>query len=137
MSESNQQSAQNSQRLLRLALRGNAAFSTVCGIILIAFGDSLGTLIGSGPLGPLGWSLLPFAGLVAWISMGKPIRKWPAIVVVALDALWVAGSIPLLFPSSPLTGTGKILALLAADAVLVFAVLQAMGIYRSRRSSRA
>jgi ribosome-associated toxin RatA of RatAB toxin-antitoxin module len=87
-------------RRLRAALRANAAFSVLCGGALAAAG---GFLAGPWDLGPaagpplLGLGVAGFGLLMARVAVqpARSMRRW-AVLVVAADAAWVAGSAGLL-----------------------------------------
>ena len=124
---------QHESLLLRRALRGNAVFSTLCGVALLIAGGLLEPVLGvpSLALRLVGLSLLPFAfGL--WQNAARAsVRRAEAWVAVALDLAWVAGSAALVFANLwPLSSTGTWAVLGVAEVVLVFAVLQALGLRR-------
>ena len=119
---------------LRRALLGNAAFSTLCGLVL---------LLGAGPLEPhlgvpsvalrvVGVVLLPFAfGL--WRNARQPeVSRSEAWTAVVLDAVWVLGSIAILVGKLwPLESAGFWAVIAIAEVVGLCAVLQAIGLRRS------
>jgi hypothetical protein len=126
-------------RMLRLALRGNAAFSTTCGLIsLIAAQPLAGALgvPGAGLLHGLGAQLLVFAAFLVWLASRPQIHPGIALGVIAADVAWVVGTIPLV-ASGMLTTTGVWVALGIADVVALFAVLQGLGLRRMRRAVAA
>ena len=121
-------------QLLRTSLRGNAAFSTLCGVIALAFAAPLaGTLGIPAPIqiAGLGVQLLVFAGLLLWLASRPVIRVGLALAVVAADVLWVLGTVPLV-ASGALSSTGNWTALVIADVVALFALLQYLGVRRVR-----
>jgi len=125
-------------RLLRYSLRGNAAFSTVCGITGLLAANSLGAALGIPPvqLTSLGVQLLIFAAALVWLSSRPVIRPGLAMAVVVADALWVVGTVPVLV-SGLLTPAGNWTAFAVANVVALFAVLQLLGIRRARVEATA
>ena len=127
----------HSENALRAVLRLNAASSLLIGVAMAAAADPLAILglIDPGPhlgldsaawIRLVGLALLPFAGLVFWVS-GRPVGR-PVLVraICWLDWTWVLGSAVLLALGwSAFTWTGAILVDLMALAVAAFAVLQA------------
>ena len=121
-------------RLLRYSLRGNAVFSTLCGVSAIAFATPLAATLGiPAPLQlvALGAQLLGFAALLVWLASRPEVRPALALAVVAADALWVVATIPLVL-SGVLSAAGNWTALAIADVVALFALLQYLGVRRMR-----
>ncbi len=86
-------------RLLRLALGGNAAFSTLSAVIFLAASQPIASFLGLLPgkqVVVLGIQLGVFAAWLAWLSTRPAIPRWQVWLIIALDALWVAGSFQLL-----------------------------------------
>lgn len=122
-------------RLLRLALRTNAAFSTVCGVILLAAAGRLEPMLGIARIELLltGASLLPFACALAFNAQRPVPNRVAAWIAVGLDLAWVAGSAALLIGHlRPLTSAGYWAVLGVAEVVLTLAVLQIVGLRRSQ-----
>src|SRR6266853_6630854 len=97
------------QQLLRMALMGNALFSTISGLTLIRAGHWVVRLLGLPEAVNLitrGISLLVFAVTLAVFARKKPIKVSDAWIAVVLDLAWVIGSYPLLFVV-PFSTTGK------------------------------
>ena len=121
--------------LLRRALLGNALFSTVCGLVLLAGAVPLGPLLGvpSGVLALVGASLLPFAWTLNRHARAARVPRGQAWWAVGLDLAWVVGSAALvlgrLWPLEP-AGTWSVI--VVADVVLLWALLQTAGLVRSR-----
>ncbi len=128
-----------SQQLLRYALRANAAFSTVCGIAMIAAFGPLSTTFGIKPswlLPMTGGMLMLFATGLILISFRDAIDRVAAVTAVALDVGWVLGSaVLLLLPLTTLTATGWWAIAIVAETVAVFAVLQFLGLRTSRQAA--
>jgi hypothetical protein len=121
-------------RLLRMSLLGNAAFSTLSGLTSIFFAARLEAALGIPEpfsLMSLGVQLLLFAGLLVWLATREVIRPGLALAVVIADVLWVVGTVPLLL-AGVLTTAGFWTAAMVADVVGVFAVLQLVGLRRLR-----
>lgn len=122
---------------LRAVLRLNAGSSLLIGVAMAAAAEPLAGLCLTGPgrylsldasawIRLVGLSLLPFAGMVFWVSARPADRPALVRVVCGLDWAWVLGSAVLLALAwSVFTWTGAILVDLMALAVAAFAVLQA------------
>ena len=124
------------QKLLRRALQGNALFSVISGALILAINRTLVEFLGlpsSASLTPLGIGLLVYAGWLLWNARREKIRIVDAWMAVALDMVWVVGSYALLF-AVRFSSSGKWVVALVAEAVLVFAVLQWLGLRRVGRS---
>lgn len=122
----------NPAGLLRLSLMSNATFSGVSGAALIAAAVPLSELLGSGPpviLTIVGGSLLVFAiGLLA-MARQPAIDHRLAWLAVGLDLAWVLMSGALLL-AGVFTLTGSWIVAIVADIVLLFAILQTLGLRR-------
>ena len=119
--------------LLRRALQLNALFSTLCGLAWIGGGEALGRWFGrDGSMASDGVGLVVFAGLLAILSTRARIPTGLAVIVVALDVLWVldAGA---KVASGEFSGAGSWAMALVALMVLDFAVFQTVGIRQGRR----
>ena len=124
------------QKLLRRALQGNALFSVISGALVLAINRTLVEFLGlpsSASLTPLGIGLLVYAGWLLWNARREKIRIVDAWMAVALDMVWVVGSYALLF-AVRFSSSGKWVVALVAEAVLVFAVMQWLGLRRVGRS---
>jgi len=124
------------QKLLRRALQGNALFSVISGALILAINRTLVEFLGlpsSASLTPLGIGLLVYAGWLLWNARREKIRIVDAWMAVALDMVWVVGSYALLF-AVRFSSSGRWVVALVAEAVLVFAVLQWLGLRRVGRS---
>jgi len=125
------------QQLLRMALMGNALFSTISGLTLILAGQRVVRLLGlpeAVNLLTIGISLLVFAVTLVVFARKKPIRVSDAWIAVLLDLAWVIGSYPLLFVV-PFSTTGKWIVGIVAEVVMVFALVQWLGIRRIRKGN--
>lgn len=126
-------------RLLRIALRGNAAFSATSGLVSLVAAGSLATLLGvpeAQVLTALGAQLLVFAAFLVWLSTRERIHPGLAMAVIAADVAWVIGTVPVV-AADFLTTVGVWTVLGIADVVAVFAALQWFGLRRMRRAVAA
>jgi len=127
------------QSLLHTVLRLNAAFSGVFGLIFVLFpgfiSDWLGipsttVLIITGVL-LVGWEI--YVLQLVRQSQIEPSGVW---TVIFGDLAWVLGSIALLIGGwLPLTKPGIWFVAVIADIVLVFAVVQSLGLRHQASSS--
>ena len=125
------------QQLLRRALLANASFSTISGLVLVIAQPEVVRLLGLPEtinLIALGISLLVFAAILMLFARKKPIKLLDAWIAVILDLAWVIGSYPLLFVV-PFSASGKWIVGIVAEVVMVFALLQWLGIRRIRKGS--
>lgn len=131
--------------LLRNTFRGNAAFSFMMAVLMlltlestgewlgIAEADVLGLLDGSTFLVIIAVGTLLFGAFGAWTSAGKPIRRDFAWAIVVSDFAWVIISwVLLLMNALPFTTAGSWAVLIVADIVLLFGIVQIVGIRRMR-----
>jgi hypothetical protein len=82
----------------------------------------------------MGISLLAFAVTLVVFARKKPIKLLDAWIAVILDIAWVIGSYPLLFVV-PFSTNGKWIVGIVAEVVMLFALLQWLGIRRIRRGN--
>jgi hypothetical protein len=125
------------QQLLRMALMGNALFSTVSGLTLILAGQRVVRLLGlpeAVNLLTMGISLLLYAVTLVVFARKKTIKISDAWIAVLLDLAWVIGSYPLLFVV-PFSTTGKWIVGIVAEVVMLFALVQWLGIRRIRKGN--
>ncbi len=123
-------------RWLRHALRANAGFSALSALALVAGSAALARRFGvANPLWLtlLGWNLAAFATALVWLASRSPIPLGAARIVVALDLAWVLAS-GVVLATGPLTAAGHWAVAIVADAVLVLAIAQAVGIRRAQRA---
>ncbi len=127
------------QQLLRGSLRANAAFSAVSGAVLSAGSGPVAGALGLDdsriPLA-VGLALLGFAALLVALASRAQIDVRLAMHVVWADLAWVFATLPVLWLGllSPL---GAIAAVIVADVVLLFALLQYLGVRRIRGGAPA
>ena len=125
------------QQLLRRALLANASFSTISGLVLIFAERWVVGLLGLSEtinLITLGISLLVFAAILVLFARKNPIKLLDAWIAVILDAAWVIGSYPLLFVV-PFSTSGKWVVGIVAEVIMVFALMQWLGIRRIRKGN--
>ncbi len=125
-------------RLVRIALRGNAAFSALSGVASLAaaalWSDGLG--VPAPVLVVLGLGLLPYAALLARFAGRPEVRAIEALVAVVADVGWVVGAAAILvgWPDA-MSSAGRwalgLLTLVVAD----FAVTQWIGLRRLQTRS--
>jgi ABC-type multidrug transport system permease subunit len=75
-----------------------------------------------------------FAAILVVFARKKPIKLLDGWIAVVLDAAWVIGSYPLLFVV-PFSTSGKWVVGIVAEVVMVFALVQWLGIRRVRKGS--
>jgi hypothetical protein len=130
-------SSEERQQLLRRALLANALFSTISGLVLVLAQRWVVRLLGLPEtinLVSLGISLLVFAAILLLFARKRQIKLLDAWIAVILDATWVVGSCPLLF-MAPFSTSGKWVVGIVAEVVMLFALLQWLGIRRIRKGS--
>lgn len=131
----NPQSGQHT-RFLRKALMGNALFSTVSGLTILFAQRWVSRILGfSQNLAILGFGLLVFAFLLVINARRQRLKTSDAWIAVLMDLAWVLGSYVLIFVI-PFSTQGKWVVGVVAELVLVFAVLQFVGIRRIQKSER-
>ena len=121
---------------LRKALIGNALFSTLSGLaILFAQGWVLRILglASNVNLLILGVGLIVFAITLVVNARKQQVKKSDAWIAVLMDVAWVLSSYILIF-IVPFSTEGKWVVGVVAELVLVFAVLQFVGIRRIQKS---
>lgn len=127
---------QSRENLLRGTLEVNGIFSGLAGLLMIAAARPLANLLGTGqPLPSIivgGLSLLCAVGLLRNARRPK-INLTEASFAVLLDVAWVIGSWWLMF-AGMFSVTGNWIVAMVADVVLVFAVLQFLGLRKVRQA---
>lgn len=122
----------NGQKLLNNTLRVNAVFSLLSGIDLVLFDRTIMSILSGkdlGTLAPTGIMLIGFAVFVFIVSIRKNVNKYLVGAIIAMDAMWVLGSIFLVAASSAMfTATGIFLILFIAAIIGLFASLQSIGL---------
>ena len=132
------QSVEVSQDLLKKALAGNAVFSVVSGVVILSANRWLVKFLGlpeKVSLAILGVSLIVYAAILLFNARRPKIKITDAWVAVIMDVIWVVGSCALIF-LVPFSVGGKWVVALVAELVLVFAILQWLGIRRVQQGER-
>ncbi len=115
---------------LRRSLQIDGVASGLCGVILLAATRPVSELIGLRMPGialGLGMLLVVYGAALLW-NAGRPkINREGALLVVVLNAAWVAGSVAVIV-AGPLTVLGNVLVATVAAAVLAFAILEVLGL---------
>jgi hypothetical protein len=122
-------------RLLRLALRLDAAASGALGLLALAAASPLTGLLGptAGMLRGTGAFLVAYALALVLIAARPVIPRPAAWAVVIGNSLWVLGSVGALIAGrDTFTTLGTVVVLAQAVAVAVFADLQWLGLRRAR-----
>jgi len=117
-------------QFLRNALRANGVFSIISGVAFLVAGRPLASWMGLGEaliLQGVGVSLLVFAGGLFFNAARSSVNRTEAWTAVALDVAWVLGSF-VLIAFQVLTTAGNWAVAVVADLVLVFAILQGIGL---------
>lgn len=120
---------------LRYALLADAVASGATGLMMIAGAGLLEGLLGlpTALMREAGLLLVPYVAFVAWVGTRETIARGAVHAIIAMNVLWVAGSVGLLVSgvAAP-TVLGYVFVLFQAIVVGVFAELQVMGLRRSR-----
>jgi hypothetical protein len=118
---------------LRYALLADAIASGATGLLMIAGADLLEGLLGlpAALTREAGLLLVPYVAFVAWVGTREAISRPAVQAVIALNVLWVFGSIGLLMSGwiAP-TVLGYAFVIAQAIVVGVFAELQFIGLRR-------
>ena len=121
---------------LQRTILANAAFSGLSGLLLVLASGSIRQLLGLENgfiLVFTGLVLMAYMPMLVWLSNQNPVPVHFAWEAIALDCLWVIGSLVLIFSDLvPLTSAGKWAVAITADIVLVFALLQYVGLRRQQ-----
>lgn len=128
-------------RLLRRTLWGNAAFSVLCGAMLVAFAAPVATSAAPAASSVAGFALallfellgvgvVAFGGLCAWVASRAELPRRLAGFICAADIAWVAASalvlvLPVSWTTAGIAGI-VVVALIVAD----FGILEYLGLRR-------
>jgi hypothetical protein len=128
----------NRNTFLRYALLADAVASGATGLLLIAGADLLTGLLGL-PVALMreaGLLLVPYVALVAFVGTREAISRPAVQAIIALNLLWVVGSMGLLMGGwvAP-TALGTAFVIAQAVVVGVFAELQVVGLHRTRAAA--
>ncbi len=126
----------NEKSFLQHALLGNAVFSGASGLVMLLAADAPSQFLGLGNpliLTVVGIVLLLYMPMLVWLANQSPVPTHFAWEVIALDILWVIGSLILIFSDFvPLTTSGKWAIAITSDIVGLFAILQYVGLRRQQ-----
>jgi hypothetical protein len=122
---------------LRRSLQLDGIASAACGAVLLLAAGPVAGLIGvpgPGIARAVGAGLLVFAAALLWNAARVTVSRGGALLTVVLNAAWVVGS-AMLVVDGPLTLIGTLAVTAVAAAVLVFTVLEIVGLRRLREAS--
>jgi hypothetical protein len=127
----------NQSSLLKNTLFGNSAFSFLSGVVCLLFSRAIASFLGvsaSWIVLALGVGLIVYGIEIFLAAKAEPVDTGIAKFAVYADLAWVLGSVILIFANLvPLTTAGKWTIAIVADVVLVFAILQYIGLRRLAR----
>ena len=119
--------------LLRYALKANSLFSTASGLVLALGGPWLASVVGVGP----GWLYraigvgLVLYGIGLWVNAKRAeIDLTEVRWALAMDWLWVIGSVALVLLAPTINQAGVWIIGIAGVVVADFAVMQWLGMRR-------
>lgn len=123
---------------LRYALLADAVASAATGLLMIAGAGLLEGLLGL-PVALMreaGLVLVPYVAFVAWVGTRTVIPHGAVQTVIALNVLWVSGSVLVLASGwvAP-TALGYAFVIAQAAAVGLFAALQFIGLRRPQTAA--
>jgi hypothetical protein len=116
---------------LRYALLADAVASGATGLMMIAGAGLLEGLLGlpTALMREAGLVLVPYVAFVAWVGTREAISRPAVQAIIAMNVLWVVGSVALFaFVTPSLLGYAFVVA--QAVVVGVFAELQFIGLRR-------
>jgi hypothetical protein len=123
---------------LRRSLQLDGGASGLCGVLLLAGAGPVSALSGLAEPGiarVVGALLVVYAAALLWNGARATISRAEAVAAVVLNAGWVVGSAALIV-AGPLTPIGNLAVAAVAAAVLLFAVLEVVGLARVGAGSR-
>ncbi len=124
--------------LLRQALLADATTSGAFGLLMLLAAGPLSQLLGLPEmlLRAAGAILIPYAALLAWLSLREQMHKGVAWAVILGNILWVIDSLLLLVSGwvAP-TGAGYAFVIMQALVVLMYAEFQIVGLRRSNAAA--
>jgi len=127
----------NNSSLLRNALYANSAFCFLSGLDFVLFSKPIANFLGlstSSVILVLGIGLLLYGIEIFIFARKENISEGFAKFVIGADIAWVLGSVVLIFSSLvDFTTAGKWATAIIADIVLVFAIVQFVGLRRLAR----
>ncbi len=123
-------------RFLRRSLQLDGIASGLCGVLLLAAASSIAPVIGLADpcvARVVGAALVVYAAALLWNGARATVGRAEAVAAVVLNAGWVIGS-ALLVLAGPLTLIGNLAVAAVAAAVLLFTVLEVVGLTRLREA---
>jgi hypothetical protein len=122
---------------LRRSLQLDGIASGLCGLLLLAGAGPVSALIGLSAPGlarAVGAGLLVYAAALLWNASRPQPSRGEVVAAVVLNAAWVLGS-ALLIVDGPLTPIGNAAVAAVAAAVLLFAILEVVGLRQQRAAA--
>jgi hypothetical protein len=120
-----------SARTLRNALRANAVFSAISGLIIVFAHAQVLQWLGLSDISivALGVGLIVFSVYLFWMGSRQELQRDLVTGVIAGDWAWVAASVALLiFKGGVFSTLGLFLVIDVAVVVMVFAIMQQRGL---------
>jgi hypothetical protein len=121
---------------LRRSLQLDGVASGLCGVLLLAAAQPASTLMGlAGPgiARAVGALLVIYAAALLYNAARATVSRAEAVGAVALNVGWVLGS-ALVILAGPLTPVGNLAVAAVAAAVLLFTMLEIVGLTRLRET---
>jgi hypothetical protein len=116
------------EKKLRDALKGNAAFSLISGIILISYHGKVGQVMNIKEIFVLqlvGIGLLLFVAMLLYNAFRKTLDIKQVKIIIVQDWSWVLGSMVLLIIEPfDISNYGNLIIAMVALAVMLFAIWQ-------------
>jgi hypothetical protein len=131
--------AESSTQFLRRALFADGIVSGLSGLLLLLLPGPIASVLGlasSGLVAAVGASLVLFAAFVLRSARREMPHRGEAALIVALNVAWVVGSVAVI-AGSWLTTMGDWAVALVADVVLVFAILESVGLRKLAATAAA
>jgi hypothetical protein len=119
---------------LRRSLQLDGIASGLCGVLLVVAASPISAVIGLAEPGiarVVGALLVVYAAALLWNGERATVSRAEAVAAVVLNAGWVIGSAVVIL-AGPLTLIGNLAVAALAAAVLLFAVLEVVGLTRLR-----
>ena len=119
---------------LRRSLQLDGIASGLCGLLLLAGAGPVSRLIGLSTPGmarAVGAGLLVYAAALLWNACRARVSRGEVVAAVALNAAWVLGSAAVI-ADGPLNALGNLAVGAVAAAVLLFAILEVVGLRQQR-----
>jgi hypothetical protein len=121
-------------RFLRRSLQLDGIASGLCGVLLVAAASPISALMGLADPSiarVVGALLMVYAAALLWNGERATVSRAEAVAAVVLNAGWVIGS-AVVIVAGPLTLIGNLAVAGVAAAVLLFGVLEVVGLTRLR-----